>query len=105
MTLPTYSFEIPYGQVNGPLNLVETVLSAQTSEPEWLKEGTFFTDVEVLSGIPVKYTVNQIGDVDTFVLKVQAMPSVWDERIVEDLKKHLEHILGLKDDLNSFYKK
>jgi len=105
MTFPGYSFEIPHGQVNGPLNLVETVLSAQTSEPEWLKEGTSFTDVEVLSGIPVKYSVGQFGDVDAFVLKVQAVASVWDERIVADLKKHLEHILGLKDDLNSFYRK
>ena len=105
MTLPTYSFEIPHGQVNGPLNLVETVLSAQTSEPEWLKEGTSFIDVEVLNGIPVKYSVNQFGNMDAFVLKVQAIASVLDERIVADLKKHLEHILGLKDDLNSFYRK
>lgn len=104
VTLPTYSFEIPYGEVNGPMNLVETALSAQTSEPEWLKEGTSFTDVEVLNGIPVKYTVNQFGDVEAFVLKVQAMARDLDERIVEDLKTHLEHILGLKDDLNSFYK-
>lgn len=105
MTLPGYSFEIPYGKVNGPMNLVETVLSAQTSEPEWLKEGTSFTDVELLDGIPVKYSVSQFGDVDAFALKVQAIAGVWDERIVEDLKKHLEHVLGLKDDLKFLYSK
>jgi N-glycosylase/DNA lyase len=105
MTLPEYSFEIPCGKVNGPMNLVETVLSAQTSEPEWLKEGTSFTDVELLNGIPVKYSVNQFGDADAFALKVQAIGTVWDERIVEDLKKHLEHVLGLKDDLNFLYSK
>jgi len=105
MTLPGYSFEIPPSKVNGPMNLVETALSAQTSEPEWLREGTLFTDVELLNGIPVKYSVNQFGDADVFGLKVQALANVWDERIVEDLKKHLEHVLGLKDDLNSFYSK
>jgi len=105
MTLPEYSFEIPYGKVNGPMNLVETVLSAQTSEPEWLKEGASFTDVEVLNGTPVKYRVNQCGDADAFALKIQALASVWDDKIIEDLKNHLECILGLKDDLNSFYSK
>ncbi len=105
MLPPAYSFEIPSGEINGPLNLAETELSAQTCEPEWLKEGTSFTDVEVLNGIPVKYTVNQSGDVDAFVLKVQAMATSWDDRIVEDLKKHLEHVLGLKDDVTSFYQK
>ena len=105
MTLSAYSFEIPYGQVNGPMNLVETVLSAQTSEPEWLREGTSFTDVELLNGVPVKYSVSQFGDRDTFALKVQAMGTVWDERIIENLKKHLEQVLGLKDDLNFLYSK
>ena len=105
MTLQGYSFEIPYSKVNGPMNLVETVLSAQTSEPEWLRDGTSFTDVELLNGIPVKYSVNQFGDADAFALKVQAIASVSVERIGEDLKTHLEHVLGLKDDLNFFYSK
>jgi len=105
MTLPGYSFEIRYGKVNGPMNLVETVLSAQTSEPEWLREGTSFTDVELLNGTPVKYSVNQFGDADAFALRVQALSTIWDERIVEDLQKHLEHVLGLKDDLKFLYGK
>ena len=105
MTLPGYSFEIPSAIVNGPMKLVETMLSAQTSEPEWLEEVTAFTDVELLNGIPVKYSVNQFGDVDSFALKVQAIASVWDERIAESLRNHLEHVLGLKDDLNFFYSK
>jgi len=87
------------------MKLVETMLSAQTSEPEWLKEGTTFTDVELLDGIPVKYSVSQFGDVDSFALKVQAIASVWDERTAESLRKHLEHVLSLKDDLNFFYSK
>jgi len=87
------------------MKLVETMLSAQTSEPEWLKEGTTFADVELLDGIPVKYSVSQFGDVDSFALKVQAIASVWDERTAESLRKHLEHVLSLKDDLNFFYSK
>jgi len=87
------------------MKLVETMLSAQTSEPEWLKEGMTFTDVELLDGIPVKYSVSQFGDVDSFALKVQAIASVWDERTAESLRKHLEDVLSLKDDLNFFYSK
>jgi len=105
MTLQGCSFEIPYDKVNGPMNLVETVLSAQTSEPEWLREGASFTDVELLDGIPVKYSVNQVGDADAFTLRIQALASVWDDKIIGQLRKHLGSILGLNDDLNSFYSK
>jgi len=66
----TYSIEIPSSHVNGPLDLGETILSAQTSEPEWRGDQTSFTDVEILSGIPVKYKVDQAGNTDDFKLRV-----------------------------------
>jgi N-glycosylase/DNA lyase len=105
IALQCYSFEIPNGKVNGPMNLVETLLSAQTCEPEWLREGSSFTDVEILNGTPVKYSLNQIGSLDDFKLKVQVITRASDGRVIEGLGNHLEHVLGLKDDLNFLYRK
>jgi N-glycosylase/DNA lyase len=90
--------------VNGPLNLRETVLSAQTSEPEWLNDQTAFTDVEVLDGSPLKYTLRQIGDVDDFIIEVRVAGSIMSGEIVDRLRSHLSYVLGLEDDLRSFYR-
>jgi N-glycosylase/DNA lyase len=96
-------FEVPNGMVNGPLNLTETLLSGQTCEPEWIRDGERFADVEVLE-VPVKYTVRQVGYTDNFSLSVRAIePSPSD--VESDLKEHLSHVLGLKDDLQSFYRR
>jgi len=98
------SFEIPHANVNGPMNLVETVLSAQTSEPEWFRHNGSFTDIEVLDGTPVKYSLYQVGDTDTFALKVKATV-FQDEKVTPSLRAHLEQVLGLTDDLELFYHK
>ncbi|MFI5448237.1 MAG: DNA glycosylase [Candidatus Bathyarchaeia archaeon] len=95
-------FEISSDEVNGPLNLAETIVSAQTSEPEWSRIGESFTDVELLDDIPVKYTVTQSGTVDDFVIKVNY---VGERQISKTLRAHLEKILGLHDDLPAFYHK
>jgi N-glycosylase/DNA lyase len=91
--------------VRGPLNLRETILSAQTSEPEWERENSTFTDIETLDGIPVKYSMSQQGGTDEFTVTVQVMASEQTERVTELLKTHLDHVLGLNDDLESFYLK
>jgi N-glycosylase/DNA lyase len=100
----TYSFEIRSDDVNGPLNLQETILSAQTSEPEWLKNQASFTDIEVLDGIPIKYIITQIGDVNEFTLRVDLQGSKINEETRTHLKSHLRIVLGLGDDLPSFYR-
>ena len=97
------SFEIRSDEVNGPLDLVETILSAQTSEPEWLKDGTSFTDIELLDGIPVKYTLNQKGGVNVFSINARFMTSSPSERTVVQLRNHLTKVLGLDDDIGVFY--
>ena len=99
----SYSFHVSSADVNGPLNLEETMLSAQTSEPEWLRQGTAFTDVEVFNGIPIKYTLNQEGSVDEFTIKVSMTGSMITEDIGKQLRSHLNQVLGLKDELKSFY--
>lgn len=101
----TCSFQISRQNVRGPLNLRETVLSAQTSEPEWGKENSTFTDVEKLDGIPVKYSLNQQGGTDDFTITVQAIASEQTERVSELLRPHLDHVLSLNDDLEAFYLK
>jgi N-glycosylase/DNA lyase len=104
-TMQECSFEISGLDVDGPMNLWETILSAQTSEPEWIRLDGFFTDIEELKGIPIKYTINQTGNVDDFTLSVRAVASTQIERVVVDLKSHLAHVLGFRDDLDSFYRK
>jgi N-glycosylase/DNA lyase len=86
------------------MNLLETVLSAQTSEPEWVREGDSFTDIEVFGETVVKYTVSQTGTVDKFALKVRALAASPNERPIDGLKQHLEQVLGLKDDIGVFYR-
>jgi N-glycosylase/DNA lyase len=100
----TNSFEIRSDEVNGPFSLHETILSAQTSEPEWPKNQASFTDIEVLEGIPIKYNVTQIGDVSKFTLHVDLQGSEIREETYTHLKSHLRIVLGLGDDLPSFYR-
>jgi N-glycosylase/DNA lyase len=99
------TLEISRQDVHGPMNLQETILAAQTSEPEWVKEGQTFVDVEHLNGTPVKYTLSQVGGVDDFKLLVNAISSTPNERMADDLRAHLNHVLGLNDNLEAFYQK
>ncbi|HUK29235.1 MAG TPA: hypothetical protein VLV31_12490 [Candidatus Acidoferrales bacterium] len=99
-----YSFEMSPALVNGPLNLVETVLSAQTSEPEWIRDGRSFTDVEVFDATPVKYTVSQTGPANDFTLAVRAVAPSFSEETIGQIKHHLVQVLGLKDDIGLFYR-
>ena len=105
VTLQDCSFEISDTNVKGPMNLVETVLSAQTSEPEWVREGDSFIDVKVFNEIPVKYTVSQTGSADKFAIKVRALAGSSNGLPIDDLKQHLEQVLGLKDEIGLFYQK
>ncbi len=100
-----YSFDILPKDVNGPMNLEKTVSSAQTSEPEWVRSDGSFTDIELLNGTPVKYTLSQVGGVDDFILKVEAIPSVEDHGLAQNLRPHLNRVLGLSDEVESFYTK
>jgi len=99
------SFDISYMEVNGPLNLDATVLSAQTSEPEWLRNGPSFTDVEELAGVPVEYTVNQAGSVDRFLINVRLVSAVSAKSLLQEVKSHLSKVLGLRDNIESFYRR
>jgi len=98
-------FLISDTEINGPFNLNETVLSAQTSEPEWTVEGQKFTDVEELDGVPVKYSLCQEGNTDRYVVNVKFITTSSINETERRLRAHIERVLGLSDDLNSFYMK
>ena len=97
------AYRIQSSDVTGPLNLENTILSGQTSEPEWNRNDEYFADVEDLEGIPVKYYLSQVGGPDQFHLDLRALASVSDNSIVDKLRLHLNRALGLKDDLARFY--
>jgi len=100
----THTFHLTAMDVNGPLNLQETIISAQTSEPEWLRNNDIFTDVEEIDGHPVKYSLTQTGTVDQFQVKVQVVSDQLNRKAIQQLRAHLNRVLGLEDDLPAFYR-
>ena len=100
-----FRLQIPNTDLKGPLSLRENISSGQTSKPEWLRDGESFTTVEVLDGTPVKYTVSQLGDADNFSLVVSAITSDVGEISADRTKEALVQMLGLRDDLDLFYRK
>lgn len=105
--LPTasqeFSFDISRSEALGPMNLEATILSAQTSEPEWVRDSASFVDIEELNGTAVRYAVRQEGGVDDFKLKVRAISSIPSGEVAVNLRSHLNHVLGLNDNLELFY--
>jgi len=99
----THTFFISNADVDGPFNLDETMLSAQTAEPEWLRDGLLFTDVEIFNGTHIKYTLHQVGSVDKFTVNVSMTGSTVTEKAVDHLRSHVNVVLGLKDKVQSFY--
>ncbi|MGA2783524.1 MAG: hypothetical protein ABSF09_02355 [Candidatus Bathyarchaeia archaeon] len=98
-------FTISNKEIRGPLNLKETILSAQTSEPEWRLQGELFINVKELDGIPVKYSLNQRGTTDHYNIDVEFLSARGETKGTERaLREHLNQTLGLKDDLLSFYR-
>ena len=100
-----YWLSLSREHVNGPLDLPETILSAQTSEPEWTRVEGPFTDVEKFGDNAIKYSLTQHGGVDDFTVKVRILSSEFSEGRVNLLMAHLDMVLGLKDNLPSFYRK
>jgi len=89
--------------VKGPLNLDETILSAQTSEPEWVRDGQSFVDVENVNGNYVKYSVAQNGTPDQFTISVRYVTASSTDISQTALRHHVVNVLGLSDDLQLFY--
>lgn len=104
VALPELSFRIPSSDVMGPLNLEETILSAQTSEPEWARNGESFVDIEDLGGTTAKYSLSQVGNYDHFDLEIRAICTISDTNAINKLRSHVTQVLRLKDDIPMFYR-
>ena len=100
-----FRFQVSNADLKGPFNLMETISSGQTSKPEWLRDGESFASVEVLDATPIKYTVTQLGDADTFSLVVSAITSNPSEVGADRVRDTFLKMLGLSDDLDFFYRK
>ncbi len=96
-------FNITEDKVNGPLNLKDTILSAQTSEPEWVRNGRGFVDVEEFDSTYVKCLVEQTGSADHFKITVRYVTSSPTAISQAELRRRLGRVFGLEDELLRFY--
>jgi N-glycosylase/DNA lyase len=96
--------EIPHEQILGPLDLDATLLSGQTSEPQWDLEGGDYSDVEEFGGRAVRYRVRQTGTTEKPRLKITITTDGHNASLAEIVSDHIIDVLRLDDDLNAFYR-
>ena len=95
--------DIPCQQILGPLDLETTLLSGQTSEPQWDLEEGYYTDVEDFGGRAVKYRTRQIGTRGEPHLKITMTSDDNGADLAKTVTDHIINVLRLDDDLNAFY--
>ena len=95
--------DIPCEQILGPLDLETTLLSGQTSEPQWDLEEGYYTDVEDFGGRAVRYRIRQTGTRGEPHLKIAMTSDDNDADLAKTVTDHIISVLRLDDDLNAFY--
>jgi N-glycosylase/DNA lyase len=95
--------DIPCEQILGPLDLETTLLSGQTSEPQWDLEEGYYTDVEDFGGRAVRYRIRQTGTRGEPHLKITMTSDDNDADLAKTVTDHIISVLRLDDDLNAFY--
>jgi len=95
--------EIPSEKIIGPLDLEATLMSGQTSEPQWELENGYYSDVEEIRGKAVKYRVRQVGTTEGPRLKITITSEEDAASLAADVMDHVMKVLTLNDDLNAFY--
>ncbi len=96
--------EIPREEIAGPLDLEATLLSGQTSEPQWDLEGGYYSDVEDFGGRCVRYGVRQTGTREEPHLKITIVSDGEHTSLAKVVTDHIVNVLRLHDDLNDFYR-
>jgi N-glycosylase/DNA lyase len=94
--------DIPCQLIAGPLDLDATLLSGQTSEPQWDLEAGYYSDVEDFAGRAVRYRVRQTGTTEEPHLNI-AITSDDNASLAKPVTDHIIEVLRLRDDLNAFY--
>jgi len=87
----------------GPLDLEATLLSGQTSEPQWDLDAEYYCDTEEFKGRAARYGVRQTGIREEPHLKITITSEDGSSSLAEDVTDHVVQVLRLDDDLNAFY--
>ena len=95
--------EIPPERIQGPLDLEATLLSGQTSEPQWDFDAGYYSDTEKFRGRAARYRVRQTGSREEPRLTVTITSEDGDSGLAKDVTEHIIKVLRLCDDLNAFY--
>jgi len=95
--------EISREQISGPLDLEATLLSGQTSEPQWDLVDGGYSDAEDFRGRAARYRVRQTGTKEEPHLKITITSNDENSSIARTVTDHIVNVLRLRDDLNAFY--
>jgi N-glycosylase/DNA lyase len=95
--------EISREQISGPLDLEATLLSGQTSEPQWDFVDGGYSDAEDFGGRAARYRVRQTGTKDEPHLKIDITSNDENVSLARTVTRHIVNVLRLRDDLNAFY--
>lgn len=87
----------------GPLDLEATLLSGQTSEPQWDLADGYYSDAEDFEGRTARYRVRQIGTREEPHLKIVTTSNDENASLARTVTDHIANVLRLRDDLNAFY--
>lgn len=96
--------EIPRERIRGPLDLEATLLSGQTSEPQWDLDYGYYADVEEFNGRAARYRVRNIGETEEPRLAVKIAAEDDETTLAHHVTEHIINVLTLDDDLNEFYR-
>ena len=95
--------EISREQISGPLDLEATLLSGQTSEPQWDFVDGGYSDAEDFKGRAARYRVRQTGTKEEPNLKITITSNDENSSLARTVTDHIVNVLTLRDDLNAFY--
>jgi N-glycosylase/DNA lyase len=96
--------EISQEQISGPLDLEATLLSGQTSEPQWDLVDGGYSDAEDFGGRAARYRVRQTGTKEEPRLKINITSNDENVSLARTVTDHIVNVLRLRDDLNAFYR-
>jgi N-glycosylase/DNA lyase len=96
--------EISREQILGPLDLEATLLSGQTSEPQWELVDGCYSDAEDFGGTAARYRVRQTGTKEEPRLKITITSNDENLSVAKSVADHIVNVLRLRDDLNAFYR-
>jgi N-glycosylase/DNA lyase len=96
--------EISREQILGPLDLEATLLSGQTSEPQWDLVDGYYSDAEDFGGRAARYRVRQAGTKEEPHLKITTTSNDDNASLAKTVTDHIVNVLRLRDDLNAFYR-